>query len=148
MRVLIVEDDPHKLRSLARELGLVVVVERIDRASSLQQAMAILEQTRYDVVLLDMAIPSHAGEAGSDDIYSQPVGGLDILLYLSMDARSEAVIIVTQYPTVEYNREHVPLDKILRKLADDDIVNVKGVIFFGEDEGWRKKLVALVGMAS
>jgi CheY-like chemotaxis protein len=140
MRVLIVEDDLHKQRRLLGELQSMPIVRHVDSVSSLQQAMSMLELARFDLVFLDMAIPSHAGDAGSTDIYSQPVGGLDILLHLSLTGRDEAVIVVTQYPTVEYNREHVPLDKLIGKLAEDDVKNVRGAIRFDEDNNWRMHL--------
>lgn len=140
MKILIVEDDPHKLDQLIDELDLLNDIESIDLAASLQQAIATLEANTFDIVLLDMAIPSHDGDAGSTDIYSQPVGGLDVLLYLSAGSRSDTVIIVTQYPSVEYNREHVPLDRLLGKFASDDIRNVREVILFGDDQPWRGKL--------
>lgn len=145
MNVLIVEDDPHKSSQLVVELKSFGIAADISLASSLQQAMSIVEVRSFDLVLLDMAIPSHDGGAGTADVYSQPVGGLDILLYLSDEDRRDSVIVVTQYPTVEYNREHVALSKLVERLGKDDITNVKGVIRFTDDDRWKADLLKYVG---
>lgn len=144
MRVFIVEDDTFKLSQLKSAVLQVEGLISIDVACSLQDGMTTLSEQEFDLVLLDMALPSHTGDAGSTDIYSQPVGGLDILLFLSMGHRKEKVIILTQYPTVEYNRHHVPLPKLREKLLEDDVSNVVDVILFHEDGAWKGQLSACV----
>ena len=139
MKVLIVEDDPFKRSQIEQEIKLRFVAE-VYSASSLQDAMNILVDTIFDAVLLDMAIPSHSGDAGSSDIYSQPVGGLDVLMYLSDEKRSERIMIVTQYPTIEYNRDHVPLNKIKSRFESDEIFNVDAISLFDEGGLWRPRL--------
>jgi response regulator of citrate/malate metabolism len=148
MRVFIVEDDTFKLSQLKSAVLRVEGLVSIDVASSLQDGMTTLSRQEFDLVLLDMALPSHTGDAGSTDIYSQPVGGLDILLFLSMDDRKEKVVILTQYPTVEYNRNHVPLTKLREKLLADEVSNVIDVILFHEDGAWQEQLSACVEACS
>jgi len=140
MNVLIVEDDPHKLSQLKREVVEIDKSALIEIAMSLQEATTILSGSKFDVVLLDMAIPSHGGDAAATDVYSQPVGGLDVLLYLATSARSERVIVLTQYPTVEYNQRHVPLRKVRDVLHGDDVTNLESVVFFSEDGAWKGRL--------
>lgn len=148
MRFLIVEDDPFKLGQIKREVTGYPAVSEIREASSLQEAMTILADGSFDVVLLDMAIPSHGGDASSTDIYSQPVGGLDILLFLAFNERPERVIVITQYPTVEYDRDHVPLNLLKARLSQDDINNVESVLLFADDELWKHKLSSVVELLS
>lgn len=145
MRFLIVEDDPYKLNQLEQAVSICVPNAQFTKATSLQDAMTSLDQCEYDHVLLDMAIPSHSSETGTGDVYSQPVGGLDVLLHLAYTDRPDSVIILTQHPTVEYNREHVPLHKLQDKLLDDEVRNVRDVILFAEDGGWRGRLAAALG---
>lgn len=140
MRVFIVEDDPHKLNQLRREVDSYKFVSDVRTAVSLEEAMNTLETQSFDIVLLDMAIPSHGGSAASMDVYSQPVGGLDILLFLATSARAERIMILTQYPTIEYNREHIPLRRFLPKLVDDGIRNLEGAVLFSEDGAWKRRL--------
>lgn len=141
MKILIVEDDSFKAKQLNEAVVDCCSDAVLTHASSLQAAIDILYQDSFDAVLLDMAIPSHSDEGGSSDVYSQPVGGLDILLYLSYDGRAEKVMILTQYPTIEYDRCHVPLAKFKARLEKDNIMNLCSLSFFGEDGLWRNRLI-------
>ena len=146
MKILIVEDDPFKMDAIAAAVEPLVSGEPIARATSLRGAMATLEAQGFDFVILDMAIPSHTSEVGAIDTYSQPVGGLDVLLFLAFGQRAERVAILTQYPTVEYDRRHVRLDELKSVLERDDVTNVVDVIRFDEDpKDWKDRLVSALG---
>jgi CheY-like chemotaxis protein len=141
VRVLIVEDDEFKLNAIKAAI-LDVGDAKIEVAPSLRAAMTQLEDRSFDFVVLDMAIPSHTSDVGAVDTYSQPVGGLDVLLFLAENERAERISILTQHPTVEYDRRHVPLKNMLRTLRDDGITNVVGAILFTETGDWKAQLLA------
>lgn len=145
MRVLIVEDDSFKLDAIRREIEKVCP-ETIRVAMSLHGAMMALEKEVFDFVVLDMAIPSHTSDVGAVDAYSQPVGGLDVLLFLATGERRERVTILTQYPTVEYDRRHVPLKDLARVLQEGGVTNVVGVVRFSDKDEWKRPLLAAMGV--
>lgn len=146
MKILIVEDDPFKMDAIAAVIEPLVTGEPISRATSLQSAISALETQSFDFVILDMAIPSHTSEFGAIDTYSQPVGGLDVLLSLAFEERTERVAILTQYPTVEYDRRHVRLEDLKPILERDDVTNVADVIRFEEDrDDWKTRLILALG---
>jgi CheY-like chemotaxis protein len=144
MRILVVEDDDHKLKAISSCL-VVLGDASISVATSLRTAMVELEERSFDFVVLDMAIPSHTSDAGAVDTYSQPVGGLDVLLFLASTGRRERVAILTQHPTVEYDRRHVPLKSIVTTLRGDGIANVTAAIRFTESDDWKAPLLATIG---
>ena len=144
MRFLVVEDDDHKLKAINSCLAVIVEAEVVV-ATSLRTAMVELEERTFDFVVLDMAIPSHTSDIGAVDTYSQPVGGLDVLLFLSSTPRPERVAILTQHPTIEYNRAHVPLKNMPAKLLQDGIENVDAVIWFTETNDWKASLLQTIG---
>lgn len=146
MRMLIVEDDPFKLKAIRRVIG--PMCDSIAVATSLRGAMVALEGGQFDFVVLDMAIPSHTSDVGAVDTYSQPVGGLDVLLFLASNDRPERVAILTQHPTVEYNRRHVSLKELQRMLSDDGVSNVAGAVLFNDKGEWEKSLLTAVGAAA
>lgn len=147
MRILIVEDDSFKLDAIRRVIGRAQP-DGIEVAESLRAAMVMLEDKTFDFVVLDMAIPSHTSDVGAVDTYSQPVGGLDVLLFLSSGKRSERVAILTQYPTVEYDRRHVPLKDLVRTLHNDNVTNVVGAILFSDKEEWQRPLLSAMGVSN
>lgn len=144
MKILIVEDDSFKLDAIRRILAERPGVE-IETAVSLRDAMTTLEASEFDFVVLDMAIPSHTSAVPAVDTYSQPVGGLDILMFLAMGGRTERVAVLTQHPTVEYDRRHVPLHKIVEALRADGIYNVVEAILFTEERKWEEPLLTAIG---
>jgi CheY-like chemotaxis protein len=146
MRILIVEDDPFKMTAITGVIGPLLNGKPIARATSLRSAMAMIEAESFDFVILDMAIPSHTSEVGAIDTYSQPVGGLDILLYLAFGHRAERVAILTQYPTVEYDRKHVLLHEFKMILERDEVTNVVDVIRFDDDrDDWKDRIILALG---
>lgn len=136
MRILIVEDDPPKLTNLKDQIDRLIEDYSLCCAGSLQEAMEAVAASDFDLVLLDMAIPSHPSGPGSVDTYSQPVGGLDVLMYLALNDSITKVIVVTQYPNVEYNNKPVLLKDLQNELRSDGINNVIGAVFFSEDNTW------------
>lgn len=146
MKILIVEDDPFKMTAIVAVFEPLINGDLIARATSLRSAMALLEKGSFDLVILDMAIPSHTSEVGATDTYSQPVGGLDVLLFLAFGGRAEKVAILTQYPTVEYDRHHVRLAEFKAVLEKDEVTNVADVIRFDEDsDDWKDRLLLVLG---
>lgn len=143
MRILIVEDDEFKCSAIKAAI-LNVSGAEIEVSTSLRAAMTALEDCFFDFVVLDMAIPSHTSDVGAVDTYSQPVGGLDVLLFLAENERAERITILTQHPTVEYDRRHVPLKDMVRTLKDDGIENVVGAILFTENGDWKSQLMSMM----
>lgn len=147
MRVLVVEDDSFKLDAIRCAIE-GADPEWIQVAKSLRAAMVALENEIFDFVVLDMAIPSHTSDVGAVDTYSQPVGGLDVLLFLASNDRPERVAILTQHPTVEYNRQHVSLKDLTRILREDGVTNVVGAVLFTDKGEWMKPLLAAMGASN
>jgi ActR/RegA family two-component response regulator len=144
MRILLVEDDSFKMNAVISALEKITIKYELTTVVSLREAMTAVDNQVFDFVILDMAIPSHNSDGGTIDTYSQPVGGLDVLLYLSTNIRSERVAILTQYPTVEYDRQHVPLKKLVKILHGADIHNIVAAILFDEREQWKIELITVI----
>lgn len=140
MNVLIVEDDLQKLSQIRRAIQNQAPSLSIEIAMSLQEAFEKLLASRFSLVFLDMAIPSHSTEQGVSDVYSQPVGGLDVLIYLSRSKRNERVMILTQYPTIEYNRKHMALKSFMQNVRTDGVDNLSAVAIFAEGSDWRDQV--------
>jgi two-component system, OmpR family, response regulator TctD len=78
MRILIVEDNPHLLRSLTLALAQGHVVDAVPDGA---QADAVLRTERYDVVVLDLGLPK--------------VDGLEVLRRLRARGDRTAVLVLT-----------------------------------------------------
>ena len=78
MRILIVEDNPHLLRSLTLALAQGHVVDAVPDGA---QADAVLRTERYDVVVLDLGLPK--------------LDGLEVLRRLRARGDRTAVLVLT-----------------------------------------------------
>lgn len=78
MRILLVEDNPHLLRSLTLALAQGHVVDAMPDGA---QADAVLRTERYDVVVLDLGLPK--------------VDGLEVLRRLRARGDRTAVLVLT-----------------------------------------------------
>jgi CheY-like chemotaxis protein len=137
MNILLIEDDQFKQELIDAELLELFPHSIRTVGRSVQQAVKFIRAAPYDLVVLDIALPSHASSVGSQSI-SQPSGGVEVLLELSFAERSDKVVIVTQYPEIEYNGRLVPLSNFKRATANTLHVSIAGVIYFdAQDELWR-----------
>lgn len=142
-KILLVEDDHFKTELLQEALRAIFGAPQVIVARSVQQAVDQLAAARYDLIVLDMSLPSHEIRAGGAQPLSQPSGGVELLLELSYEGRSDRVVIVTQYPEIEFKGELHPLAKFSKALGKEVKVNLAGAIYFNAtDGGWREQLKA------
>jgi DNA-binding NarL/FixJ family response regulator len=136
MRVLIVEDDQFKQEPIEQVVRQISPGASIEVARSVQHAVQLVGQTTFDFIILDVALPSHETRPGGGQPISQPTGGVEVLLELSYDGRSDKVIIITQYPDIEYDGRTYPLTRARQVLAKVMKANIVEVIYF-KDPRWR-----------
>jgi CheY-like chemotaxis protein len=83
-RVLVVEDDPQVMDFVSGQLEALGCICR--RAETLSDAMAILDQDTFDLVLTDIALP-------------KGVGGLDLAHWVRSVRPQTPVLLTSAYPT-------------------------------------------------
>lgn len=145
MDILIVEDDLHKADELQRFVSERFEGAWIEKAASVSEAVLAIDVRRFDLVLLDMALPSHSLKPGNGPPSSLLSGGLEIIHEFDYSKRGEPIVILTQYPEVELDGELIQLSLVSEKLTEMFAVNLLGCVYYemGSD-AWRKKLKGLV----
>jgi DNA-binding NtrC family response regulator len=110
-RILIVDDDEVVRWSYLRSLQSVSC--DVAAASDGEQALQTMEQNPFDVVLLDIRMPSQ--------------DGLSVLRTIKQKWPDSEVVIITGYPTVDSAKEAVRLgayDYVAKPVGPQDVINV------------------------
>lgn len=145
MRMLIVEDDPHKSNELEAFVCGQMHFENVTRCDSVNSAVRVIDNNFFDLVLLDMALPSHHLRPGNGPAVSLLSGGLEIVMELDYQKRNEPIIILTQHIEVEINEKLIPVRSVKAELLRQFSVNLIDCIRYeyGKDS-WKSKLVSAI----
>jgi CheY-like chemotaxis protein len=117
MIVLLVEDDEFKATDLVRLLLEHLPSPQVTRAASVTSALRAITSDRFDLIVLDMSLPTFdlSGPGGGGSPQGQ--GGVEVLR-LANRIRAEAqYIVVTQYPDIEIDGSDVPLEHAADRLS-------------------------------
>lgn len=145
MKVLIVEDDAYKLDALSEVVNEIASPCSIDPCRSVQSAVSSLAANEYDIVVLDMSLPSHDLEKGSMLGIPRLSGGMEVLFELDYSSASSKIIIVTQYPEIEMSGELVSLDRVINFISREYLMEVTACIYYDPDtKAWRQEMISAV----
>lgn len=145
MRLLIVEDEAPKLRNvreLAEELGLFSSVEE---ARSVGGALQLLRVKQFDLILLDMSLPTFDIGNGESGGRPQGFGGQEVLRYMGRYRLATPVVVVTAFEAFAEQGKAIDLKALERSLSADHPANFRGVILYNTMfSTWRDGLRELV----
>jgi CheY-like chemotaxis protein len=151
MKVLLVEDEEHKAKDLiGRMLTKGISPDSLIHVSGVRQAVLEVSLKKFDLVIVDMALPTFSterrdGSAGGND---QAVGGIEVLRALKNLGLSTKIIIVTQYPDVIVGGNRVRLQQSVRVLGSKYSQDVLGAVLYSyKTPGWEAAFDALLGRA-
>lgn len=145
MRILLVEDDEHKRRSIVSALRACNQSFEVVDAESLYTGIQAIDDVPFDLVVLDMAIPSHPPEPGEGSPVSFNTGGLDILLELESRGRSDRCIVITQFPEIEISQIFYPVDVAAAAIEKELGYKVIECVAYSEGgDDWLKQFSGLL----
>jgi len=142
--ILLVEDDDFKRRRVLRLIGDHAPAAEVLCAASVSSAVRSLSQGEFDLIILDISLPSHDADGGAPAM-SLPSGGLEVLLELSFESRGDPVVVLTQYPLIEYEDRSIPVLDARRAFKRDMDINLLEVIQYTRlDDSWADKLLEYI----
>ena len=142
--VLLVEDDGFKCDDIQAALKGVDGSIQIVLAGSVYAAIAVLEGMVYDLVVLDMALPSHPVIAGGGAPLSLLNGGREVLFELQSLGRNDPCVVITQYPDMEICEELYPLAEAAAAMQENYDVTVLAILEYTQNNDlWRTTLIEI-----
>jgi len=142
IKCLIVEDDKFKLDSIYAFLRDVLPGKvEITACRALSTATSALTSSRFDLVIIDMSIPSHEPEAGAGSPFPLPNGGLDVLFEANGAGQEVACVVLTQYPDIAIEGVPVPVDLAAAEIELKFGIKVAGCVQYSESgTKWKMEL--------
>jgi CheY-like chemotaxis protein len=130
MRILIIEDDPIKLKNVSDYLKDAYSKAEILDRMSYQSGLKLILKENFDVILLDMQLPNYDIKPGEDGYRHRPMAGRDILKEIKRKKIPAKVIIITQYDTFGENGKTSSLDEWHTSFIEDFAGIYLKIIFY------------------
>lgn len=141
MKVLVIEDNPNKLKQIKNFLKEYYNQPQIEEARSFNGGKAKLYEETWDLILLDMSLPTYDithTEYGGD---KKPVAGKNLMKRMLNRKIFTPVVIITQFETFDDDR--ISLDSLNQEFNEKFSNIWKGTIFYGNDD-WNIELKKLL----
>lgn len=140
--VLLVEDEDHKITDLrARLVKQGVASSNLTCVSSVREAVLLVSSYPYDLIILDMALPTFTkSESTGTGGLPQTSGGVEVLRALKARGHRTRIIIVTQFPEFVINGERFKPSRVspaIKRLYDQDVIGT--VIYSFNDPDWESR---------
>lgn len=141
MNILVVEDDAYKANQIYEHLSNANHVVEI--CGSFRSGMISIVRKNWDLVLLDMSIPSFETSELHRSSRSRKFGGRDILQEMKRNNIEIPAIVVTQYHV--FGEEEISLDDLDRELQRDYKNCYKGCVYYNASVlNWKEHLDELM----
>jgi len=141
MKVLIVEDDSVKLQKINDYICEILRDSSLVLANSVQSALRNIRSQNFDLIVLDMSLPTF--DIGPNESGGRPqgFGGREILRQMDRSGIRSHVVVVTQFEAFGTKRGTVDIDRLKEMLAEEYPNNFKEIIYYSAiNDSWKLKL--------
>ncbi|WP_299425300.1 response regulator [uncultured Meiothermus sp.] len=148
-RILIVEDDQHKMDRLREACKVARPSAEIVEATSFNRGLKAVRSERYDLVLLDMSLRTFDPAFDGDEEEPQPFGGREVISYMKQIGNTSPILVVTQYEQLGSGSESMSVDELADELSKDHPDLFMGLVFFdGTSNKWQHELIAALSQVT
>lgn len=149
MKLLLVEDDPNKSATIQRfvlaRIPDALIVWRQSYQSGLKAALA----ENFDLLLLDMSLPTYDIQGAEEGNRTRAFGGRDVLDALKRRRKPLRVAVVTQFETFGEGHDAMTLQQLNAQLRTEYPDNYVGTVFYQPSEtSWQEDIAALLRAVS
>lgn len=143
MNILIIEDNQLKREKICNFLSENFAATLYE-ASSYNSGLNAMQSRTYDLLVLDMSMPTFDRSTTTNGGRFRPLGGKEIAIRLQKQNRLIPFVVVTGYSDFSVNAENLSISQIdesLRTLGKE----YQGCVFFDAVESvWKENLLEIV----
>lgn len=141
MKLLLIEDDPNKAKNLSDFLTENFLELDLKISKSYQSGLKSLIEETYELVLLDMQLPTFDIKSGEDGHKFRRMAGFDILREIKRKGKRTKVIIVTQFETFGEGESFMDLSGLKNQLIEKFPEYYVDTVFYdAKFSAWRENL--------
>lgn len=145
-KFLIIEDDNYKSEAILNIINKERSDSVVELAENVSSAIRLINSNVYDLIFLDMALPSHPVAAGGGSPLSLLSGGLEVLFELKTLKRKDRCLIVTQFPEIGMNGRLIPLKDAPNEILKYYGCDVITCIYYSNDSNeWQENIRKIIG---
>ena len=145
MKILIIEDNELKLRHISEMLYENFSNIELMEAKSYHSGLQQLIDTNFNLVLLDMTLPTYDITLEESGGRPQHYAGRDILRQMKRRNIQCNVIVITQFDIFGEGVEKLTREALDSELRKEDFNNYLGMIYYNVvKEGWKDELNKII----
>jgi CheY-like chemotaxis protein len=143
--MLIIEDDEIKREQLISFIKESFPEIQIIAVKSTQSALMKITSNKYDLIILDMTLPTFDYGGDEDGGRIRAYGGRDILRQMNRHRITTPVIMVTQFDRFGKGDESLTLEELDFELQTEHQINYKGSVYYNAAyDDWKSNLHKLI----
>lgn len=142
MKILLIEDDQNKQNEIKDFVEKYLSNDvSIDVKRSFQSGYQAIINNCYDLLLLDMSMPTFDIGLGESGGRSRPFAGKDILMRLKARKIRLPVVVVTQFVRFGDRNKYITLSEIKEELRSKYSENYINTVYYqSTSNDWKKNL--------
>jgi DNA-binding NarL/FixJ family response regulator len=145
VKVLIIEDDQNKLEQLATFVASEFPAESVGRALSYRNGLAALLSEKWDLVLLDMQLPTFDKSPRESGGRQRAFAGEQILRKMAHNKITAPAIVVTQFEKFGDLGSAISLRELMARLQSAGYPNYRGTVYYhAKISDWKSELRQLI----
>jgi CheY-like chemotaxis protein len=130
MKILLVEDEEPKRKNTLIALRRAVPDPEVVEAKSVTSALRELRKQTFDLILLDMSLPTFDVGPGEGGGRPQGFGGIELLRSMDRYKLSVPTVVITAYEQFTSGGTQISLDTLTQTLANSHPAIFKGLVFY------------------
>lgn len=145
MKILLIEDDKKKIEDIKEFLLTFYNYSSLVIKESYQSGLRELIKEKYDLLLLDMSIPTWDKSINESGGNFEKFGGYKILKEITRKKKPVDTILITMFDDFGESDTSVTLKHLDELLSDEFPMLYKGVAYYNtREDNWKTELDLLI----
>ena len=141
LKIALVDDDENKLKSISSHMLSRGDDIKLFVARSYKSARNLLSDGGYDLLLLDMSLPTFDKGLGDLGGRWRKFGGRDLLFGLKTQSKNLPTLVVTQFDTFGEGHEILTLSELDNQLKELFSELYLGAVYYSANENnWKRHI--------